>query len=146
VTKGIERQVRTGFDWADVTGFDLCWVEYDWISKIFSGGDVFATLPKLTHRTLSIEVIPGATCQFRLSAAAGAAGDADQRSAVTPSLREQELQAALSQFVALASRLSPLVEKQASPVQQSLELNGAPSVQPSTPKGKKGKSASPKQA
>jgi hypothetical protein len=64
--KGIEKSLRTKLDWSEPSQSDLSWSEYDWISETFRNSSPFVELPKLLPRVLSIEIIPGAICQFRL--------------------------------------------------------------------------------
>jgi hypothetical protein len=122
--KGVERQIRATFDWADSSGWDLCWPEFMWFADTFDG-DVFSKLPKLTSRALAIEILPGAVCQFRLAAAGP--GDMEPRTAAEPASQQRDLQAALAQFVNLAARTKQLLESQPSPpVQQSLVDSRSP--------------------
>lgn len=124
-TKIVERQIRARFDWADATGFDLCWPEFHWLARTFDGPDVFSSLPKLVPRAVSVEVLPGATCQFKLASVGSSEPDARASSIV--SARERELQAALSQFIVLAARTQQLLDGQSPPVQQSLGREGGSS-------------------
>ncbi len=134
--KGIERQVRPRFDWSESTGFDLCWIEYSWMAKMFDGTVTFNSLPKLLPRVISIEVIPGAACQFRLVAGSSPeleAGRSNDR------VREMDLQAALSQFVVLANRARHLLEGDSTPKQQSLAFDSSDTTRsgPTKPRRKK---------
>ncbi|WP_155713110.1 hypothetical protein [Burkholderia stagnalis] len=138
--KGIERQVRSRFDWSESTGFDLCWIEYSWMASTFDGPDAFNSLPKLSPRVISIETVPGATCQFRL--ATGSTLDSDAR-LPNDNAREKDLQAALSQFVTLANRARHLLEAAYVPSQQSMELFDSDGIaRGRSTKGKKGKPSS----
>jgi len=67
LTKGAERQLRSKFRWEDLSGFDLCWEEYAWYSSTFDDKS-YSHIPKLLPRVLSVEVVPGASCQLRLVA------------------------------------------------------------------------------
>ena len=127
--KAVERQIRSRFDWGDYGGFDMCWIEYLWVSKTFDSADAFSEIPKLFPRVLSIEVMPGAVCQLRL-AAANAGAEADARSAVV-SARERDLQLALSQFLALANRIRPIMEDRQSGAGIQRSLLPESSVEPS---------------
>lgn len=119
-TKGIERQVRAKFDWTESVGVDLYWAEFNWLASSFEGSVVFATLPKMLPKVLSIEVVPGATCQLRL--AIGGAPEAESRQA-EPNTRELNLHAALAQLVSLAARMKPLLNSPLTGVQQTLGLD-----------------------
>jgi hypothetical protein len=117
--KGIERQIRTRFDWAEASGFDLGWHEFRWMASVFDSPEIFASLPKLLPRVLSVEVVPGAVCQFRL--AGGGATEVETKSPVHQP-RERELSAALAQFVSLAGRAKQLLDGVQLPTQQNLDL------------------------
>jgi hypothetical protein len=65
--KGVERQLRSKFRWEEAAGYDLCWAEYAWYAATFDDRN-FSQIPKLLPKVLSVEVMPGATCQLRLSA------------------------------------------------------------------------------
>lgn len=135
-TKSIERQIQSKFDWSDSAGFDLCWLEYQWMTSTFDSAVVFASFPKLMPRVLAIEVIPGATCQFRL--AMGAASESSIRPNES-SQYEKELQSTLSQFVELAHQAQNLLKQTTSPQRQP-ELQ---SVQTSYRKPSRAKKAKP---
>lgn len=66
LVKGVERQVRGGFSITDPVQCDLCWVEFEWLRQLSKSASVFIDLPKQHNRLLTIEIIPGATCQVRL--------------------------------------------------------------------------------
>jgi hypothetical protein len=98
----------------------LCWIEFVWLARTFEGSGIFYSLPKLAPRAVSVEILPGATCQFKLASVRSQESEAH---AVTiTSDREKELQAALAQFIGLAARTSQLLEGQSAPVQQALGL------------------------
>ncbi|WP_141113192.1 hypothetical protein [Chromobacterium haemolyticum] len=120
--KGVERQIRSKFDWVESSGFDLCWSEFAWLAKVSDASDIFSTMPKLMPKVVSVEIVPGATCQFRL--ASGNVSEAESRTMHQATTRERELQSALAQFIGLATRTRPLLEGQEAPVQQSLGLEG----------------------
>jgi hypothetical protein len=125
-TKGIERQVRAKFDWTESAGADLYWAEFTWLANNFEGNAVFATLPKLLPKVLSIEVVPGATCQLRLTV--GGAIETEVR-ATDPTAREKDLQSALAQLVSLAARMKPLLDSSSAGIQQTLGLDESLSYQ-----------------
>lgn len=125
-TKGIERQVRAKFDWTESVGADLYWAEFTWLANNFEGNTVFATLPKMLPKVLSIEVVPGATCQLRL--AVGGAIETEVR-ATDPTAREKDLQSALAQLVSLAARMKPLLDSSSAGIQQTLGLDESPNYQ-----------------
>jgi hypothetical protein len=122
-TKGIERQVRAKFDWTESIGSDLYWAEFTWIANTFEGGAAFAALPKISPKVLSIEVVPGATCQLRL-ATGGTVETEPRRSG--PSAREMDLQSALAEIINAAVRLKPLLNGLNPGGQQTLNLEEKP--------------------
>jgi hypothetical protein len=124
--KGIERQVRAKFEWTESVGVDLYWAEFTWLANNFEGNAVFATLPKMLPKVLSIEVIPGATCQLRLAVEDGV--EAEVR-ASSRNAREKDLQSALAQIVSLAIRIKPLLDSPREDIQQTLDLNERPNYQ-----------------
>jgi hypothetical protein len=65
--KGVERQLRSKFRWEESAGFDVCWAEYAWYAATFED-NTFSGIPKLVQRVLSVEVVPGASCQLRMAA------------------------------------------------------------------------------
>ena len=64
--RGIEKQIKQSTRVTDPITSDLCWIEYSWLSKTYENLTVFHNLPKLTPKLLSIEIVPGASCQLRL--------------------------------------------------------------------------------
>ncbi len=116
-TKGIERQIRSEFEWTDAAGFDLSWTEFTWLASTFEGPDVFVSLPKLAPRAMSVEIVPGAACQFRL--VTPVSPDAEPRASHSMSDTERDLREALAQFVGLATRTRGLLEGGSVPEQQS---------------------------
>lgn len=108
--KGIERQLRTGFSWDEPANSDICWTEYAWLAKTFTGLQSFTELARLFPRTMTIEIVPGATCQFRIaSTEARGQADMDARARTEPSVREVELRTIVDQFLALATRTKQIL-------------------------------------
>lgn len=108
--KGIERVLRTTFNWADPPAADLCWAEFSWLATAFDGPEVFGGLPKMFTKVLSIEVAPGAACQFKLKSVAGKSTEADQPLQAAQSQREKDLQTALAQLIEAAAKAQHLLE------------------------------------
>lgn len=71
----VEKLLRSGFSMYDPPTADICWAEYEWIASQRQSLPWLKELPKLYPRLVSVEVIPGATCQFRL----GDAEDVDRQ-------------------------------------------------------------------
>jgi hypothetical protein len=104
--KGIERFIRTPLNWTDYVNVDLCWAEYSWLSEVTNKIDIFSTFPKIMSKGILIEIIPGVTCQFKLSFE----DKYEQKFTMSRySAREQSLNTALSQFVELAMHFKPLL-------------------------------------
>lgn len=106
--KGAERLLRPEFNWLEVPSADICWGEFAWLAGAFDGSDVFLDLPKMLPRTLNIEIIPGATCQFRL---AGEPAESESKQTQEPTARERELLNAVGQFIMLAKRIDGNLER-----------------------------------
>jgi hypothetical protein len=62
LAKGVERQLRLSHKATDPSQTDLCWIEYEWLNS----AQLLHEFPKQYPRLLSIEIAPGAGCQFRL--------------------------------------------------------------------------------
>lgn len=121
--KSVEKTLRTSFDWSDPLNADLSWAEFSWIANTFEGEKGFISLPKLSSRALSIEVVPGAICQFRLESGKERLDSIDSLQKSKPSANEEELKALLHKFVTLADHASSLIKKSAGPFQQSLNFD-----------------------
>lgn len=65
--RSIDRFVGDAFNVTDPVSADLCWAEYQWLSLSDDRPNTYNDIPKLYSRLLSIEVLPGANCQLRLS-------------------------------------------------------------------------------
>jgi len=61
------RILRNRFELTEAPVYDLSWVEYDFVREVPKPSEFLKHVPKLYPRLLSVEVIPGATCQLRLS-------------------------------------------------------------------------------
>lgn len=103
--KGIERVLRSGMDDTGVSAADLSWAEYSWLSDVFEGPEIFADVPKMQARTLSIEIIPGVLCQFRLAGEPSNHQLEPERAMINQmGTRIRELEGIVENFVMLASR------------------------------------------
>jgi hypothetical protein len=142
-TKGIERLLRSKFDWCDPPSTDLCWAEYSWLANAFDGVEVFSELPKMLPRVLSIEVIPGAMCQLRLSSGKeNGNSEGDYKKDYEAELRNEELQSTLSQFVNLALKTREMLDRQKGkrfPTQQAFALGDEERPDAKNSRSKRGK-------
>jgi len=111
VAKGIEKFLRARFDWCDSSGADLSWAEYLWTSSLSGAtADIYAELPKSVPKALSIEILPGASCQLRLAADSGAGSRLVGASEGVDSNRvDYELRDTLNQLANLAIRARDLL-------------------------------------
>jgi hypothetical protein len=66
---GIAKQLRGGYQWDTPSNADVAWLEYSWLTKTRKPSELFTVIPKLYPRLLSIEIVPGVTCQFRFNSA-----------------------------------------------------------------------------
>lgn len=121
LAKGAERLLRPEFSWLDVPNADICWGEFIWLARTFDKSDIFLDLPKMLSRTLTIEVVPGSTCQFRIG---NGTAEIESKPAQIPSDRERELSDIVGQFLALAKYVENKVERSSlsSHVQSQLSL------------------------
>lgn len=78
--KSIEKSLKSSFSWEEISPCDLSWAEYRWLDSL-ENERAFQELPKLLPKVLSMEIVPGAVCQFRLKSA-GVIRDVDQNGAV----------------------------------------------------------------
>lgn len=104
--KSISRSFQAKFDWDNPTQVDLCWAEYSWIARTY-GTSALLEMPKLYPRVVSIEIIPGASCQLRLAGTTSGAGTSAGQQKID--LRSKELNAALDHIVSLANKARELV-------------------------------------
>jgi hypothetical protein len=81
--KNIEKLLKSSFSWEEISSCDISWAEYQWLDSLDSDR-IFLELPKLLPKVLSMEVIPGVVCQFRLNSA-GTIRDVDHSGAVVES-------------------------------------------------------------
>lgn len=80
----IGRILRHRFAITDPPGFDVSWVEYEFLRGVPKPSDFVRHVPKLFPKSLSVEVAPGATCQLRLVD--------DSTATRAPSIRQEEVQ------------------------------------------------------
>lgn len=64
---GISKHLRGSYQSDSPTLADVSWIEYSWLTRTRSPADLFGVVPKLYPRLLSVEVIPGVSCQFRFA-------------------------------------------------------------------------------
>jgi hypothetical protein len=112
--KGVERVLRTSGDSGSLMNADLSWTEYEWLSRVFEGPHAFSDVPKLQSRTLSIEVVPGAAVQLRLVGNSASSNNSDSERYQLNQLtsRVRELEGALENFVILATKTRPVLERE----------------------------------
>ncbi|MGO8700015.1 MAG: hypothetical protein ACLQVY_20180 [Limisphaerales bacterium] len=142
-SKGLERLLRARIDWCNTSGADLSWPEYMWLTKTFTGKQVFAELPKMVPKVLSIEILPGVACQLRLAAdSGGGTRDVSQRERAEFERRERELRETLDQVATLAMRarlLLPGPEAPRKPSQGAFGLEAPEGRESKTSLSRRGK-------
>ncbi|MCS3416874.1 hypothetical protein M2399_002214 [Pseudomonas sp. BIGb0450] len=102
--KGIEKGFHSRFDWVDPSQADLSWVEYSWLNKVSKSSDPFADIPKLLPKVLSLEIIPGAVCQFRLKGSSFTPPSQETVRTSVQAAKLKELESALAEFISLSDR------------------------------------------
>ena len=141
--KGLERLLRARIDWCNTSGADLSWPEYLWLTKTFTGKQVFAELPKMMPKVLSVEILPGVACQLRLAAdSGGGARDVNQRERAEFERRERELRETLDQVATLAMRARQLLsgpEVPRTPAQGAFGLETTEGRESNTSRSRRGK-------
>lgn len=103
--KGVERQLRSTFSWQDPPAADICWTEFEWLSTTINGAPAFNDLGRQFFKTLSVEVVPGSVCQFRM--ASDAKVDDVRRPDV--GIRDSEVKATLEMLVNLSNKARHLL-------------------------------------
>lgn len=66
--KSIEKMLKSSFCWEEMSPCDISWAEYLWLDSL-DNEKIIQDLPKLLPKVLSMEVLPGVVCQFRLKSA-----------------------------------------------------------------------------
>lgn len=143
-TKCVERALRQFFRPDEPVSADICWSEYEWLSKTFDSLKALSSLPKNTTKSLTIELLPGVNCQFRLgSQVPNTRANEEQRIAdmelreMIPVISESTLAKAL-ELLTEAQKLLRLQGFPRSPIQKSL-FEGDDSTKPSqSPRRKSG--------
>jgi hypothetical protein len=124
---GISKHLRGSYQLDSPTLADVSWIEYSWLTRTRSSTDLFGVVPKLYPRLLSVEVIPGVSCQFRF-----ANPDSLSAARVVPESPESELyrvelKNAVDLLRVTSEKLTKLVGQRGSgrnmPQQNELPLN-----------------------
>jgi hypothetical protein len=142
--KGIERVIRGRFDWCGSSGADLSWPEYSWLATTFSGSQTYVELPKMAPKALSVEILPGAACQLRLAADAGAPARDLERGELVAAERSRELKRTLEELANLADRARQLIAREELLHRQaSLGFDESRGGDPVAPRPRRNKQRSP---
>lgn len=104
--RGVQKVISQSFRWEEPVLADISWIEYDWMSAVFNGSKMFESVSRTVAKVLSIEIIPGATCQLRL---AGSNDDIEAEhkpiaSYSTPTINP-EFESSIIQFLELADTI-----------------------------------------
>ena len=67
LTKGTQRLLAASHRLIDAPQVDLSWVEHAWLSSTSLDTDVYSAVPRSSPRVLAIELLPGVSCQFRMT-------------------------------------------------------------------------------
>ncbi|EJY1760618.1 TPA: hypothetical protein ACXGKJ_005173 [Klebsiella oxytoca] len=106
VVKGAERLIMPSLIISDVSPADVSWLEFSWLLDVSNDSELLNDLPKMLPRTLSVEVVPGATLNIRLG---GGASEQEYSKRNDISLRERALEDAVFHFLNLSNKLQEQV-------------------------------------
>ncbi|MES2841774.1 MAG: hypothetical protein V4794_15950 [Pseudomonadota bacterium] len=115
----VERALKMPFALSDPPISDLCWTEYELIAAQRLPMEWVKELPKLSPKTLSVEVLPGAVCQMRLTGADSELQDARR----SVPLKQQGVWLSIEEFAKLkvaSDVIQSILAKDGSSKQQSL--------------------------
>lgn len=135
--KGVERQLRSKFRWEESAGFDICWAEYSWYAGTFEDR-TFSGIPKLVQRVLSVEVVPGASCQLRLAAGQSSAATETRDRSVPADVSggtSKEMLAIFNQLIKLAAKAEALTREEQHQVSLFDKIPAPPRNRLKRPKG-----------
>ncbi|EPF64257.1 hypothetical protein [Pseudomonas syringae] len=122
-TKSIGRSLQQKPDWSTPMQVDLCWAEFSWISSKIERKRIFSDLQKLYPKVLSIEIFPGASCQFRLANTEQATTESQIVEQYTVSSHNYELQKTLADLASLAIRANIMFESEIGLIKPHFTLN-----------------------
>lgn len=131
--KSIEKMLKSTFSWQEISPCDVSWDEYRWLDSL-DNERTFQELPKLLPKVLSMEIVPGVICQFRLKSA-GILRDMDQGSSVVrssvSSAESELLYKFVSEFMKIADKskfelidAAPISTDKASKMRRASPKNG----------------------
>lgn len=106
VVKGAERLIMPSLIISDISPADVSWLEFSWLLDVSDDSELLNDLPKMLPRTLSVEVIPGATLHIRLG---GGSSEQEYSKRNNISLRERALEDAVFHFLNLSNKLQEQV-------------------------------------
>lgn len=134
--RGIEKQLRQQFHWFDPATSDLCWEEYDWLSDIFDGQNLFGAFYKNSPNVLSVEIVPGASCQLRLTSSVGRSveQETNENAVKRKSVREVELEAFAAEILAISDKGRHLIFNLKNEQTQNSFFNDDPLLSSKAPK------------
>ncbi|MCX4176710.1 MULTISPECIES: hypothetical protein [Paraburkholderia] len=69
-TAAIAKMLRGGFDIVSTSAADLSWTEFAWLESV-GQFELLSRMPRASAKVLSVDVLPGASAPFRLSADEG---------------------------------------------------------------------------
>ncbi|WP_258889259.1 hypothetical protein [Citrobacter portucalensis] len=106
VVKGAERLIMPSLIISDVSPADVSWLEFSWLLGVSNDSEHLNELPKMLPRTLSVEVVPGATLHIRLG---GVSPEQEYSKKNDISLRERALEDAVFHFINLSNQFQEQV-------------------------------------
>lgn len=106
VVKGAERLIMPSLIISDVSPADVSWLEFSWLLGISNDSEQLNDLPKMLPRTLSVEVVPGATLHIRLG---GVSPEQEYSKKNDISLRDRALEDAVFKFINLSNQFQEQV-------------------------------------
>lgn len=137
--KGVEKSLKASIDISELSTSDLSWAEYHWMTSVFPSPDRLSDIPKQFSRQISIEIIPGASCQLKLSQTEPAHSNSQKaetaRADIGMALRH-DLQYALNAALASAQMLQRVIKSTELPPTQKTQasLFNEPTALPVKPK------------
>lgn len=127
-TKGVERALRQLFRPDEPVAADICWPEYEWLAKTYNSPEALSMIPKNTSRSLTIELLPGVNCQFRLGGQGSSIKTNERARIAEMDMRDEKLaitERNLAQAIDLLEYTQHLLRSDSRrPIQQSLLEEG----------------------
>lgn len=110
--KGIEKSLRQRFEWNDPALSDVSWLEYFWATTVYDGPQMLESVSRMTAKVFSIEIMPGALCQLRLSGASEDIVSVEKRNnkEVDFGVKSAELSSSVKEILSLARKMEKVLQ------------------------------------